>query len=249
MTETLHRLREAVLPRLRALGAAHVLEFALALLFAAAGRVGFAPLGPAAIAGAWLLGASPFPALFGALVGALFSENYAVLAAAALYVGGGLLGFRLARASARAGKTCAARRSVPGAVAVLPWRQRRKLSHRRSGAGARLPCGGGRGARRHGAARIYGRPLSARRRSGGAAALCGTLRGGAPRPALCAAHGRPLWHGNALFFRRGVRRVCGPLCCARAGRGGGGGCGAARRGLHAARHGCRAHQGRSRLRC
>lgn len=91
MTETLHRLREAVLPRLRALGAAHVLEFALALLFAAAGRVGFAPLGPAAIAGAWLMGASPFPALFGALAGALFSGNYAALAAAALYVGGGML--------------------------------------------------------------------------------------------------------------------------------------------------------------
>ena len=91
MTETLQRLQAAVLPRLRAFGASRALEAALAFLFAAAGSAGFAPLGPAAVAGAWLMGALPFPALFGAAAGALFAGHYAALAASALYVGGGLL--------------------------------------------------------------------------------------------------------------------------------------------------------------
>ena len=69
MTETLQRLQAAVLPRLRAFGASRALEAALAFLFAAAGSAGFAPLGPAAVAGAWLMGALPFPALFGAAAG------------------------------------------------------------------------------------------------------------------------------------------------------------------------------------
>ena len=91
MTETLQRLQAAVLPRLRAFGASRALEAALAFLFAAAGSAGAAPLGPAAVAGAWLMGATPFPALFGAAAGALFAGHYAALAASALYVGGGLL--------------------------------------------------------------------------------------------------------------------------------------------------------------
>ena len=91
MTETLQRLRAAVLPRLRAFGVSRALETALAFLFAAAGQAGFAPLGPAAVAGAWLMGSPPFLALLGAAAGALLSGNIAALAASALYVGGGLL--------------------------------------------------------------------------------------------------------------------------------------------------------------
>ena len=91
MTETLQRLRAAVLPRLRAFGVSRALETALAFLFAAAGQAGFAPLGPAAVAGAWLMGSPPFPALLGAAAGALLAGNIAALAASALYVGGGLL--------------------------------------------------------------------------------------------------------------------------------------------------------------
>ena len=79
------------MPRLRMLDASRVPEFAFALLLATAGRMGFAPLGPAAVAGAWLAGWSPFPALFGALVGALVAGNYNALATVAVYVGGGLL--------------------------------------------------------------------------------------------------------------------------------------------------------------
>lgn len=91
MTGTLQRLREAVMPRLRMLDASRVPEFAFAFLFATSGRLGFAPLGPATVAGAWLAGRSPFPALFGVLVGALVAGNYSALAAAALYMGAGLL--------------------------------------------------------------------------------------------------------------------------------------------------------------
>ncbi len=91
MAEALARLRAAVLTGLRAFGAARALQASLAFLFAMAGNPRFAPFGPAAVAGVWLMGGEPFPALCGAALGALAAGHYSALAAVALYVGAGLL--------------------------------------------------------------------------------------------------------------------------------------------------------------
>ena len=91
MTQALARLRAALLTRLRTFGAARGVEAIFAFLFATAGGAGFAPLGPAAVAGVWLMGRSPIPALVGVALGAVAAGNYVPLGAAALHVGIGTL--------------------------------------------------------------------------------------------------------------------------------------------------------------
>jgi len=91
MRRMLQRFREKLLPRLRAVRAADAWEAAAACMLAAAGSSLFSPLGPSAVAGAWLLGPFPYAALAGALLGALLAGHHRALAAAALYAGVGIL--------------------------------------------------------------------------------------------------------------------------------------------------------------
>ncbi len=87
----LQRFKDKLLPCLKRIRAADVGQAVTACLLAAAGSEGFSPFGPAAVAGAWLLGPFPYAALTGALLGALIAGHIRSFAAASLYAGVGLL--------------------------------------------------------------------------------------------------------------------------------------------------------------